>query len=56
MEVRHIAEARNDAAWKCFGAIVSGDISLWLGKFIEAREYLTLMSLYENDRPSAAPI
>jgi class 3 adenylate cyclase/predicted ATPase len=39
-EMRHFAEARNDAAWKCFGLIASGDVSLWLGKFIDARAYL----------------
>jgi predicted ATPase len=39
-EVRHFAEARNDAAWKCFGLLASGDVSLWLGKFIDARAYL----------------
>lgn len=39
-EVRRFAEDRTDAAWNCFGQIISGDVSLWLGKFIDARAYL----------------
>jgi class 3 adenylate cyclase/tetratricopeptide (TPR) repeat protein len=39
-EVRHFANGHNDAAWKCFGLIAGGDVSLWLGKFIDARAYL----------------
>jgi class 3 adenylate cyclase/predicted ATPase len=45
-EVRDFAESRNDAVWKCFGLIASGDVSFWLGKFIDARTYL------ENARSS----
>src|SRR5262249_23167627 len=39
-EVRSFAEVRKDAPWICFGQIISGDVSLWLGKFIDARAHL----------------
>jgi class 3 adenylate cyclase/tetratricopeptide (TPR) repeat protein len=39
-EVRHLVEGKDDAAWKCFSQIISGDVSLWLGKFTNARAHL----------------
>jgi predicted ATPase len=39
-ELRDFVEMRKDAAWTCFGQIISGDVSFWLGKFIDARSHL----------------
>jgi predicted ATPase len=39
-ETRHLAQARNDVMWKCFGFTMSGATCLFLGKFIDARAYL----------------
>jgi tetratricopeptide (TPR) repeat protein len=48
-EIRHLGNSRNDVMWKCFGSILSGCISYWLGRFIDARAYL------ENSLPSWNP-
>src|SRR5262249_41034335 len=56
-EVRHFAEGRNDAAWQCFGLTVSGDVCLWLGKFVEARTYLeSARSLWNPTYRAFAPL
>jgi predicted ATPase len=56
-EVRHFAEGRNDKAWKCFGLIVSGDVSLWLGKFPEARTYLeTALTVWDPSYHALGPL
>jgi predicted ATPase len=56
-EVRYFAEGRNDAAWKCFGLIASGDVSFWLGKFIEARAYLeSALSSWDPAHRAVAPL
>jgi class 3 adenylate cyclase/tetratricopeptide (TPR) repeat protein len=56
-EVRRFAEARNDAAWKCFGLIVSGDVSLWLGKFVDARAFLEgALSLWDPSYRALGPL
>ena len=56
-EVRHFAETRNDAAWKCFGQVISGDVSLWLGKFADARAYLErALSLWDPSYRALGPL
>jgi class 3 adenylate cyclase/predicted ATPase len=56
-EVRRFADGRNDDVWKCFGHIISGDVSLWLGKFIDARTYLeTALSLWEPSYRALGPL
>jgi predicted ATPase len=56
-EVRRFAEGRTDAAWKCFGQIISGDVSLWLGKFIDARAYLeTALSSWDPSYRALGPL
>ena len=56
-EVRHFAESRNDAAWKCFGLIVSGDVSLWLGKFVDARAFLEgALSFWDPSHRALGPL
>jgi class 3 adenylate cyclase len=55
-EVRHFAKGRNDAAWTCFGEIISGDVSFWLGKFIDARGHLeNALSLWSPACSVVAP-
>jgi tetratricopeptide (TPR) repeat protein len=55
-EVRRFAEGRNDAAWKCFGLVLSGDVSHWLGKFIDARAYLEdALSCWHPSHRAVAP-
>jgi hypothetical protein len=55
--VRHFADSRSDAAWKCFGFIASGDVSLWLGKFIDARAYLeNALSTWDLAHRAVAPL
>jgi class 3 adenylate cyclase/tetratricopeptide (TPR) repeat protein len=39
-EIRELGDSRNDAMWKCFGSVFSGNSCWWLGKFVEARAYL----------------
>ena len=56
-EVRHLAEAKGDPAWKCFGQIISGDVSLWLGKFIDSRTYLeSALSLWDPSYRVLGPL
>ena len=56
-EVRHFAETRNDAAWKCLGQVISGDVSLWLGKFADARTYLEgALSLWDPSFRALGPL
>jgi len=56
-EVRHLVEGRDDAAWKCFAQIISGDVSLWLGKFIDARSYLeSALSLWDASYRALGPL
>jgi class 3 adenylate cyclase/tetratricopeptide (TPR) repeat protein len=39
-EMRNLGEVSNDGIWKCFGGFVSGNVSSWLGKFLDSRAYL----------------
>ena len=40
-EVRRLVQGGDDEAWKCSGQIIiSGNVSLWLGKFMDAQTYL----------------
>jgi class 3 adenylate cyclase/tetratricopeptide (TPR) repeat protein len=56
-EVRHLVEARDDPAWNCFGQIISGDVSLWLGKFINSRSYLErALSLWDPAYRTLGPL
>jgi class 3 adenylate cyclase/tetratricopeptide (TPR) repeat protein len=56
-EVRHLVEAKGDPAWKCFGQIMSGDVSLWLGKFIDSRSYLeSALSLWDSSYRVLGPL
>jgi class 3 adenylate cyclase/tetratricopeptide (TPR) repeat protein len=56
-EVRHLVEGGDDAAWKCFGQIISGDVSLWLGKFVDARAYLeSALSLWDPSYRALGPL
>jgi predicted ATPase len=56
-EVRHLVEGGNDVAWKCFARIISGDVSLWLGKFIDARAYLeSALSLWDPSYRALGPL
>ena len=57
-EVRNLGEARNDEMWTCFGSSFSGMTCHFLGKFIEARDYLeNALSLWDPTfrRFSASP-
>jgi hypothetical protein len=38
-EIRELGETRNDVIWRLAGSRISGTISCFLGKFIEARAY-----------------
>jgi class 3 adenylate cyclase/tetratricopeptide (TPR) repeat protein len=56
-EVREFGEARNDAAWRCFGLTASGDVCLWLGKFTDARAYLeSALSVWNPGYRAIAPL
>jgi hypothetical protein len=39
-EMRQLGEISNDGIWRCFGAFVSGNVTSWLGKFLDSRAYL----------------
>jgi tetratricopeptide (TPR) repeat protein len=39
-EMRQLGEVSNDGIWKCFGGFVSGNVTSWLGKFLDSRAYL----------------
>jgi class 3 adenylate cyclase/predicted ATPase len=57
-EIRNLGEARNDEMWTCFGSSFSGMTCHFLGKFIEARDYLeNALSLWDPTfrRFSASP-
>jgi predicted ATPase len=56
-EVRRLVEGKDDEAWKCFGQIISGDVSLWLGKFIDSRSYLeNALSLWDPSYRVLGPL
>jgi hypothetical protein len=39
-ETRQLGEVSNDGRWRCFGAFVSGNVTSWLGKFLDSRACL----------------
>jgi class 3 adenylate cyclase/predicted ATPase len=54
-EVRQLADG-SDAAWTCFGLIISGDVSLWLGKFTDSQTYLhRALALWDPSYRAVAP-
>jgi class 3 adenylate cyclase/tetratricopeptide (TPR) repeat protein len=56
-DVRRLVEGGDDAAWKCFAQIISGDVSLWLGKFIDSRSYLErALSLWDPSYHALGPL
>ena len=54
--MRQLGEARDDAMWKCFGAQLSGNICLYLGKLGDVRAYLeNALSLWDPAYRDFAP-
>ena len=45
-EIRHLGEGVVDASWKYNSLSRDGVVCCWLGKFIDARAYYEMLSLY----------
>jgi tetratricopeptide (TPR) repeat protein len=47
-EISHLGQVRDEPLWRFMGSLLSGNVSMWLGRFIDARNrYQNALSLWD---------